>query len=120
MKNVPIRSCSNPDDPRPWADIDLADGSTAVTVKELNGLPAFRQRNGLGADVPPGWKRRPNSTAHSFAVDGGAPDEIHVLAVTLDGAIVFVPESQQESVYYAHLAWYDPATGEWTRLVFTE
>lgn len=130
MQRRPIVSRRDPDDPRPWADLELTDGSLDVQVRELNGLPAFRARNGLGADEPPGWKRRPDATAHTFARSsddqaaadtGVAPaDEIHVLAVTLDGELEFVPTSQQQPVYYAHLAWWDPATGEWTALEFID
>lgn len=130
MKRIPIVSRRDETDPHPWADLDLIDGSLEVQVRELNGLPAFRARNGLGVEDPPGWKRRPQATSHTFARStddvaaagtGVAPaDEVHVLAVTLDGVLKFGPTSQQQPVYYAHLAWWDPATGEWTALEFVE
>lgn len=120
MKTVPLKSSSNPDDPRPWADLALTDGSLDVTVNALNGLVAFRQRNGLGAEAPPGWQKRPDPTSHSFSLTAGKEAETHVLAVTLDGTLVFVAESDQQSVYYAHLAWWEPASGEWTALDFID
>lgn len=118
MRSSPIRSFSDPARPEPWAELVVADGSLDVTVRALNGLEAYKRAR--GEDVPPGWKRRPEATAHTLARSPSKPDETHVLAVTLDGDLEFVPQSEQRPVYYAHLAWWDPATGEWTVLEFVE
>ena len=133
MKRIQVRSHQDENDPHPWAELDIADGSLDIRVKALNGLEAFRERNGLGAGSPPGWQRRPEATSHSLerSTEAGASpiqdplrpqirDEVHVLALTLDGALEFVPSSQQKPVYYAHLGWWDPLSSEWTVVDFVE
>jgi hypothetical protein len=136
---------SNPDEsnPRPWADFELGDGSLSVTVGALNGLHAFREAMAARGERPypeaertkVGASRRPTPTKHTLSLsteqrpadeqpsDPARPslaDEVHVLAVTLEGDLEFVPTSRQRHVYYAHLAWYDPLTKVWDKLQFVE
>ena len=128
MKRPPIRSRRDEARPEPWADLLLADGSLDVQVRELNGLLVAREhaaeRAGQALDKATRNKleqgRRPNATSHTFELDADADDEVHVLAQTLDGDLEFVPESKQRPEYYAHLAWFDPSTGEWTALEFVD
>lgn len=137
MRHVPIRSARSENDPRPWANLGLTDGSLTIEVRELSGLLRAREiaaeQAGKALDKATRDKlekgRRPNATTHMFALDtdttaptgGVAPaSEVHVLAVTLDGDLEFVPLSKQRPAYYAHLAWFDPSTGEWDRLQFID
>lgn len=141
MKRPPIRSRRDESDPHPWAELNLTDGSREVEVVELNGLLRARElaaeRAGEKLDNAERRKlensRRPTPTTHTFELDGdtdptvdddGNPtgpapaDEVHVLAQTFDGELEFVPLSKQRPEYYAHLAWFEPDTGEWTALEF--
>lgn len=144
MKVNKIISSSNPDDPRPWADFEVSDGSLQVTFRTLNGITAYQEaaakRRGttLGVAQRDAFKRTEFSNAAgrmqtlSLATGPRLPgekvfegrpnlsDEEHMLAVTEDGEIEFVPFSRQRQVYYAHLASYDPLTGEWTLLSFVD
>lgn len=142
MKTRSIASSSDENDPRPWADIKVTDGDLTVVVNALNGVLPFREkqeqaqgrvlsdtvRNSLKG------KRRPIPTTHKLGLstakrdpneefDSTRPelaDEIHVLAVTIDGDVEFVPFSRQNRFYYAHLGWYDPKTREWDVLQFID
>lgn len=99
-----IRSSSDPNDPRPWFKFDINPPLNRVVFSEANGRP------GLGRVV----------TTHAIKIDPALPNEVHVLAVTEDGIVDFVPLSKQRPVYYAHLAWYDPSTGTLTTLDFED
>ena len=46
--------------------------------------------------------------------------ETHVLAVTLDRQVEWVPISKQKPVYWAHLGFWDPATDTLRLLEFQE
>lgn len=138
MQRHPICSRRDPDRPEPWADLDLVDGSLTIAVRELNGFTAAKEiaaaRAGEALDAAElnalKGRERPEVTSETLQLStdttapegGGLPpaEQVHVLAVTLDGDLEFVPESQQASVYYAHLAWYEPATGEWTAFEFID
>lgn len=138
-----IKSNSDESDPRPWADFDVTDGSLDVEVRAFNGVLGFREAMARreGRELPAetrqalAAKRRPTPTRHAFGLAQGSrpaptPDdpaaeadlstEIHALVVDLDGELQLAPVSQLPAVLYAHLAFYDPATGEWDRLQFVE
>ncbi len=142
MRTQPILSRRDPDDPHPWAEIDVEDGNLAINVRALNGAaPSRAGQEARAGRTRPEAARRGIEQAEERArgprglalTQGTRPDdapdlderptladEIHVLAETLDGDLEFVPESQQRETYYAHLGWYDPATGEWTLLEFVD
>lgn len=142
MKRVPIKSSANPEDPRPWFEMLLADGSPEVELLAANGLLAFREHMAdIGKRPFPAEERervmknetaaarrkyptrlatgpRPQGSPKPEESRPNLRDEVHVLAMTMDGEVEFVPSSQQRHEYYAHLAWYDPLTSEWTALEF--
>lgn len=128
MIRRPVTSRRDPARPEPWAELDLVDGSLSVTVQALSGLDVARERAAERVGEPLDQKtrdqlakaKRPHVTEHTFALDPDAPDEVHVLAQTLDGDLEFVPLSKQRAVYYAHLAWFAPSTAEWTALQFVD
>lgn len=101
---IQIRSSSNPDDPRPWFEYAVDIAGKKVTFTKANGRPAMAS---IVKD-------------HAIAFKPGKLNERHVLAVTEDGVVEFVPVSEQRPVYYAHLAWYDPTTQTLEILEFTE
>lgn len=110
-----IESNSNPDDPRPWFDGDLRSDLRAE-INDINGLSAAE------------WTTASDETetslveesAHSLTISEEKPMETHVLAITTDGDVELVPESDQRASYYAHLAWYDPETDEIEALTFRD
>lgn len=140
MQTAQIASDLDPTSPRPWAELKVADGSLEVDVVVMNGLLPFREAQAARGERPlsaaerskvassrPGKRRFALSTEKranpSQAADPGPPnlaEEIHILAVTLDGEYEFVPVSRQRPEYYAHLGWYDPSTKEWTILQFVQ
>lgn len=104
IKYTPIRSNPDPTDPHPWFKFNVDVAGKKVTFTEANGRPA------LGNIVK----------SHVIDLNPGKATERHVLAVTEDGIVEFVPESEQRPVYYAHLAWYDPTTQTLEVLDFQE
>jgi hypothetical protein len=110
-----IRSSRDPDDPRPWFDFRLRSDLRAV-VEDVKGLAAADWSDADETDE----QALVEDSPHSLVISREKPEERHVLAVTTDGAIEFVPESEQRPVYYAHLAWYDPLLDEITQLQFID
>lgn len=143
MNRPRIASRRDPDRPEPWAEVEVVDGSLSINVEEINGVAPFRdaeERRLRGRALPGATRaaldrarnrsRGPrgltlttgdrDETAPDLADRPRLEDEVHVLAVTLDGDLEFVPESKQRPAYYAHLGWYDPTSGEWTALEFVD
>ena len=96
-----IRSNPSPDSPMPWFDFTF-DGET-FDLKQCNGLAASKQCK----SVDKAKESRLNKK-HKVKKKSDKKDEVHVLAITLDGEVEFVPASEQRPVYYAHLAWVYP------------
>lgn len=111
-----IASSSDPDDPRPWFRFDMDSVTMQVDVAEANGLAAAPWTNASKSDE----KALRENSKHAVGLSSEKPDERHVLAVTTGGTVEFVPQSEQQPVYYAHLAWYDPKTDTLEKLEFTE
>lgn len=111
-----ITSSSDPDDPRPWFDYRVST-DLWVDVLEANGVAAAGWTN-ASEQAEQALK---DDSRHSLALNPNKSEEEHVLAVDIDGQLVFVAASEQAPIYYAHLARYDPVAGEWTEtLRFTE
>lgn len=139
MKKLKIQSDPDPETSWPWFALEVADGSPDFEITEANGLIPFRHRMRSQA-MPFGPATQALVEANAAKLKGkrkgvlkrGAPppgalrqpgrqnyeDEIHVVAVTIDGEVDFVPHSEQRLEYYAHLAWYDPKTQTWDVLDF--
>lgn len=109
----PITSSSDPENAFPWFEFTLDIPGGSVTFTKANGLS-------IATGKAPPQAESGLLKAHSIALSSTKPNEVHVLAVTMDGAVEFVPESEQKPIYYAHLAWYDPTTDELTVLEFTQ
>lgn len=128
MRTTPVKSKSDESTANPWVQFDVADGSLQVTVRALNGVVPFREAQARAEGRELAARERSEIASrgqravrtHTFTVDTSVPAELHVLAVTVDGDLEFVPASKQRPVYYAHLAWYDPTTSEWSRLSFVD
>lgn len=126
-----ILSTSDPDDPRPWFRFTFDGATLTVDMTEANGLAAYSKANGRAVSKQ---KEAAARRKHAFTLaperradlpprDPALPprdQEVHVLAMTEDGDLEFVPQSEQRPVYYAHLAWYDPATGDVAVLEFVD
>jgi hypothetical protein len=93
---------SNPDpaSPQPWFDFDF-DGENFI-VRECNGLAASKETKANKATEAALKK------SHKVKKKVGKESETHVLAITLEGVVEFIPQSEQRPVYYAHLAWVHP------------
>ena len=112
-----IKSSSDPDDPRPWAEMAaslLGDGQVQITLSKINGLAASSE---VSADTA---KEQALCQTYTFQLTSGKEDQLHFLIVTFDGDLKWVPQDELPSVCYAHLAWYDPSTDTLTALQFTE
>lgn len=142
MRKTPIKSVSDPANPRCWARLVCADGSPDFEVHDLNGLVPFREvdeaRNGraLTAQARANLVRARPSAYKGVLAQGpnvlgrdrgkfdslrpNLQDELHHVLWTVDGDIVFLPSSQMSGFYYAELGWYDPMTKTWTVLEFVE
>ncbi|MEX0748786.1 MAG: hypothetical protein WD467_03260 [Candidatus Saccharimonadales bacterium] len=128
MIDSTIVSRRDPNHPTPWCDFEVTDGSLTVIIQELSGLRPCRQlmaeqSNSLlpatTCDQLEG-KCSAMATTHNLTLDPSAATVKHVLAVTLDGDLEFIPEHLQQPIYFAHLASYEPSTGEWTKLRFVD
>jgi len=111
IKRIPIRSVDDPNNPKPWFEMDLDEASMSLRIRKANGLSRAL------AGVSPRAEQALVKT-HPLQLNPQARDEIHALAVTLDGSLEFVPMSKQRPVYYAHLGFYDPRTDTWELLEF--
>lgn len=134
MKTRKIYSDPNQASPKPWFKFTVQDGSLDVSIEEENGLLPFREERARseGKRLTAAERStiaRANPRTHTFALSTerrpptpnqpeSLAEEPHVLLVTLDGDWELVPFSKQPFECYAHLAIYDPATGEWEVLVF--
>lgn len=101
MIEIPITSNDDPAKPEPWATLTLLDASTSVTINAFKGVATTTV---VGT--------------HALTLKLGKETEVHVLAVTMGGALEFVPVSEQAVEYFTHLAWYDPVAAAWTVLRF--
>lgn len=142
MKKNIIKSDLSESSPRPWMEFDVVDGSTSVTINKINGVVpylryrAFQENKDFSTTAAQAVDARVRSMIkrHNFSLATGTKtpeeltpgespnlaEEVHVLAVTLEGEVEFVPFSRQKAEYYAHLGLYNPATGEWEVLQFVE
>ncbi|MDQ7794160.1 MAG: hypothetical protein RDU89_07070 [bacterium] len=114
MQEVTIRSDPSEDSPRPWFEFEFNEKSLAVTVSRIRGLSRALGRSDRALEDSLEGK------TVALQLNPDRATEIHVLAVTLDGELEFVAESQQRPIYYAHLAWYDPVKREAKVLKFVE
>lgn len=98
--DVPIFSCPRADCQRPWYEVECS------TADLRAGLLANKDGVGIGMKA--------------LALDQQRSLEEHILAITLNGQVEFVAASQQRPVYRAHLAFFNPVTQTWRRLVFID
>jgi len=110
-----IKSSSDAADARPWFNHDLRSDLRAE-VEDANGLAAAEWTEATDNDE----QTLVEESVHDLVISSEKPEEVHVLLVTTDAQLRFVPRSEQPAVCYAHLAWYDPASDEITQLNFTE
>lgn len=112
IRRAPIKSGPSATDPRIWLDLqaDQATGRCSV----LSG-------NHLGKPVPPRELNiaAASALARAAAAAGGKRTE-HVLALLLDGSIVFLPSDQLPQVLLAHLGVYRPWLDELELLEFVD
>lgn len=116
IRLVPIRSCSDADCPKPWVEFSaFAVNALGVTftIFTVNGPAASPECKTVDEA-----KERTIEGSRTLPFDVTAIDERHTLALTLDGDVEFVPLSKQRPIYYAHLAFVDPVTGDADVLAF--
>lgn len=117
VRAVPMRSCPDAACPKPWVTFSRFEVAAGVgvefTVTEVNGPAASPECAKVDAA-----KERTLEGKRSLSFDLTAPTEKHALAISLDGEIELVPLSKQRPVYYAHLAFVDPVTGDAEVLAF--
>ena len=114
----PIRSCADGDCPRPfveYTDFKVKPGGIELAIARCSGPAASAECKTVDAA-----KERALEKVWSFTYDLTAPTELHVLALRLDGQLEFVPQSKQQPVYYAHLAFVDPVSGDADVLAFVD
>ena len=112
VKRIPIISDARVETSFPWFDLEI-DGTGRLRINDANGLSATRPET--RAKEIALKKRFP-----AFVVAPDVMNEQHVLAITLNGDLEFVPFSKQRPEYYAHLGWYDPSTDTWELLQFIQ
>jgi hypothetical protein len=108
-----IKSNSSPDSPRPWFEFTFNAATLEVTFTKANGISKAISKVTKAKESALKGKRK-------VKIKAGKESEVHVLAITLEGDVEFVPVSEQRPEYYAHLAWYDPTTGSLDALEFEE
>lgn len=113
MPEQPITSNPSADSPNPWFEFTVDSATMDAAISNASGIDASPLTTDAATDDDP-------LGDYSLSLTAGKEGERHVLAVRLDGTVEFVAVSDQQEVYYAHLAWYDPSTGEVTQLVFQE
>ena len=112
VTRIPIRSHSAVTSTRPWVDFDVNETSKMLTIHDFNGLSASGK---VSRQKEVGMRKSQMLLLHPLALT-----EWHVLAITLDGTIEFVPFSQQRPEYYAHLGVYKPESNTWELLQFID
>ena len=108
----PFHSEKSRSSPRPWVKWALNEPIKRFTITDVTGLSA----RGLVSPEKEAVLKR----VYTLELSPIKPTEIHVVAITLDGNLEFVPESEQRPEYYAHLGWYNPVMDTWTILDFQE
>ena len=112
-----IKSCSDASCSRPFVEFS-AFKVTAVgiefTVARCTGPAASAEVDCTDS------KERALEKSYVLSFDPTALTEPHVLALTLRGEITFVAQSKQKPVYYAHLAFVNPVTGDADVLSFVD
>lgn len=106
----------DPDSPEPWFSFDIDTVTMTVGFTEANGL-ASAEWTEAGSVTEQAIK---DNSRHQLSLSSEKPGEVHILAVATDGAVEFAPRTETRGVYYAHLAWYYPGTGEVERINFVE
>lgn len=109
IRRKTIQSCPDASCPRPWvefSDFAVTPTGVRVSIARCTGVAAA-PFVAAGED-----RERALETTHLFAFDTDALSERHALAITLEGELELVPFSKQRQVYYAHLAFIDPETGD--------
>lgn len=118
VRAIAIKSCADGDCPRPffeYADFKVKPGGIECKITRCSGPAASAECKTVGA-----VKERALEKVWSFTYDLTALTEPHVLALRLDGVLEFVPQSKQKPVYYAHLAFVDPVSGDADVLAFVD
>lgn len=87
----------------PWFvyTFDASEGEMAITFLSVSGLSESQGR-------PAGEIESILLGKHTLSLTVGKETEPHVLAVDMEGRLHFVPESDLQPVYYAHLGRFDP------------
>lgn len=114
----PITSCADGVCPRPfveYSDFKVKPGGIELAITRCTGPAASPECSTVDKT-----KERALETMWSFTYDPTALTELHVLALRLDGQLEFVPQSKQQPVYYAHLAFVDPVSGDADVLAFVD
>lgn len=112
IRSALIGSSSTATDARPWIVYDIDAAAQAVVVRDVNGLAA---RGTVSRQKEAGLRRR-----IPLELRPGDEETPHWLMLTLDGQWVFEPETRLSGEYYAHVARFDPKTGDWLKLEFLD
>lgn len=113
MAHIPILSDPSPASAWPWARVTLDLTAFTATIAGVSGPAASAECATVDAA-----KERAIEGTYALGLDPLSPYEVHVLAITFTGAVIFVPESKLPPVFYAHLAWVNPVTGKMDVLAF--
>jgi len=132
----PIKSCADGACSRPfveYSDFKVTATGIELVVSRCTGPAASAALGKSSPDAPPmtyvnncePTKERGLEGQHTFAFDLTALTaegvvEKHVLAITLDAELEFVPASKRRPVPYAELAVVDPMSGDADVLAFVD
>lgn len=107
-----IRSDPRATSPRPWVEASLDPVALTATITRVTGPAA--------AKLCTSAKERAIEGAYVLTIDPTKPTEMHYLAITSAGAVIFEPASKLPAVLYAHLGWVDPVTRNAVLLEFAD
>lgn len=115
---IAIKSCADGHCARPfveYSDFQVKPGGIEFQITHCSGPAASAECKTVDA-----VKEQALVKLWTFTYDLTALTEKHVLALRLDGVLEFVPQSKQQPVYYAHLAFVDPVSGDADVLAFVD
>lgn len=112
VRRRPIRSRSDPADPRPWADLTLDAVTDTVRIRNNNG----QSRQYPDRDIP----LRPSAQQARAAFVATGEWVEWCLWQDLDGSIHFTETAAMPPIVWAHLGIYQPWTDELELLSFVE